>query len=50
MIDPNAPRNQRAGAFLKNPLEVCRRSADTEHAESPLWHPPGMVDYACEMS
>jgi hypothetical protein len=50
MIDPNAPRNQRAGAFLKNPLEVCRRSADKEHAESLLWHPPGMVDYAYEMS
>jgi hypothetical protein len=46
MIDPDALRSQSVYTFLQNPLEVCRGAADKEYAESPLWHPPGMEDYA----
>jgi hypothetical protein len=36
MIDPDAPRNQRADEFLRDALQVLGASADTLYVESIL--------------
>jgi len=50
MIDPDAARNQRAGKFLTDILEVCGISADMFHRASTLSPASDTVDDVQEMS